>query len=253
MVGVTKIQRGNANYWIEAVADGEEDYYAKPGEAPGRLARAPWRTSSRPQRTRSTATPTRPSSPARTRQLARRLSTAPSRGRSPTPTAASAGWKPMLGYDVRFAAPKSVSLLYAIGSPEVRAAVLRAHEEAVAEADRLPRAKRLLRAARQGRRSRSSPAPGFVAMAFRHRSSRAGDPALHTHVVTANMTRAASDGRWLSLANPRRALAASARGESPPATSTRRRCAPTLTRELGARVERGPQRLRRPGWRSSGR
>ena len=36
MVGVTKIQRQNANYWIEAVAGGEEDYYTKPGESPGR-------------------------------------------------------------------------------------------------------------------------------------------------------------------------------------------------------------------------
>ena len=35
MVGVTKIQRGNANYWIEAVAEGGDDYYTKPGEAPG--------------------------------------------------------------------------------------------------------------------------------------------------------------------------------------------------------------------------
>ncbi len=40
-------------------------------------------------------------------------------------------------------------------------------------------------------------------MAFRHRSSRAGDPALHTHLVTANLTRAASDGHWLSLAAPK--------------------------------------------------
>ena len=35
---------------------------------------------------------------------------------------------------------------------------------------------------------------GFVAMAFRHRMSRAGDPALHVHVVISNMTRATSDG-----------------------------------------------------------
>ena len=35
MVGVTKIGRRNANYWIEAVAEGGEDYYTKPGEAPG--------------------------------------------------------------------------------------------------------------------------------------------------------------------------------------------------------------------------
>lgn len=35
MVGVTKIQRGNAGYWLAAVAEGGEDYYNKPGEAPG--------------------------------------------------------------------------------------------------------------------------------------------------------------------------------------------------------------------------
>jgi conjugative relaxase-like TrwC/TraI family protein len=31
---------------------------------------------------------------------------------------------------------------------------------------------------------------GFVAAAYRHRLSRAGDPQLHTHVVAANLTRA---------------------------------------------------------------
>ena len=35
-MGVTKIGRRNANYWIEAVAEGGEDYYIKPGEAPVR-------------------------------------------------------------------------------------------------------------------------------------------------------------------------------------------------------------------------
>jgi TrwC relaxase len=35
MVGVTKIQRGNAGYWLAAVQQGKEDYYTKPGEAPG--------------------------------------------------------------------------------------------------------------------------------------------------------------------------------------------------------------------------
>src|SRR3954464_3218137 len=36
MVGVTKIGRRNANYWINAVGiEGDEDYYTKPGEAPG--------------------------------------------------------------------------------------------------------------------------------------------------------------------------------------------------------------------------
>jgi hypothetical protein len=39
---------------------------------------------------------------------------------------------------------------------------------------------------------------GFVAAAFRHRTSRAGDPQLHTHVLVANMTRG-QDGRWSAL------------------------------------------------------
>jgi hypothetical protein len=38
---------------------------------------------------------------------------------------------------------------------------------------------------------------GFLAAAYRHRLSRAGDPQLHTHVVIANMTRA--EDRWTSL------------------------------------------------------
>jgi conjugative relaxase-like TrwC/TraI family protein len=37
-----------------------------------------------------------------------------------------------------------------------------------------------------------------VAAAFEHRSSRAGDPLLHTHVVVANTTRG-PDGRWTAL------------------------------------------------------
>jgi hypothetical protein len=38
----------------------------------------------------------------------------------------------------------------------------------------------------------------LIAAAFRHRTSRAGDPQLHTDVLVANMTRAA-DGHWRSL------------------------------------------------------
>ncbi len=42
-------------------------------------------------------------------------------------------------------------------------------------------------------------AQGFVAAAFRHRTSRAGDPHLHTHVVIANLAHAPSDDRWTAL------------------------------------------------------
>src|SRR5712691_10321658 len=39
------------------------------------------------------------------------------------------------------------------------------------------------------------PTSGLVAARFRHRTSRAGDPQLHTHVLVANVVRA-DDGSW---------------------------------------------------------
>jgi conjugative relaxase-like TrwC/TraI family protein len=42
------------------------------------------------------------------------------------------------------------------------------------------------------------PASGLVTAAFRHRTSCAGDPQLHTHVLVANLGRGA-DGRWSAL------------------------------------------------------
>jgi conjugative relaxase-like TrwC/TraI family protein len=200
MVGVTKIGPRNANYWIEAVAEGGEDYYTKPGEAQGewmgalagelglegavdRDAYAAVLAGKHPGTGQVLVSRPQP----------RKFTDAEGRERR---------LDPILGYDVRFAAPKSVSLLYAVGSPEVRAAVLRAHDRAVAEGvSYLERRACFVQRGRGGKRI--EPGAGFVAMAFRHRSSRAGDPALHTHLVTSNMTRAASDGRWLSLAAPK--------------------------------------------------
>jgi conjugative relaxase-like TrwC/TraI family protein len=201
MVGVTKIGHGNANYWIEAVAEGGEDYYTKPGEAPGewmgelaaelglagevdREAYAAVLAGKHPVTGAVLVSRPEPRKFVDAEGRERRLD-------------------PILGYDIRFAAPKSVSLLYAVGSPEVRAAILRAHDHAVAEAvGYLERTACFVQRGKGG--MQIEPGSGFLSMSFRHRSSRAGDPALHTHLVTANMTRAASDGRWLSLANPRR-------------------------------------------------
>jgi conjugative relaxase-like TrwC/TraI family protein len=39
---------------------------------------------------------------------------------------------------------------------------------------------------------------GLTAAAFLHRTSRAGDPQLHTHVLVANLIRG-SDGQWSAL------------------------------------------------------
>jgi conjugative relaxase-like TrwC/TraI family protein len=201
MVGVTKIGRGNAKYWIEAVAEGGEDYYTKPGERPGRwigdLAAGIGLEGEvdRDAYFRLLAG----EHPVDGRTLVRR----------PPPrvfvdaSGRTRRKEPILGHDVRFSAPKSVSLLWAIGSPAVQREV----EEAVDHAVRAAYA-HLERGACFVQRGKGGVAiergAGFVGMAFLHRSSRAGDPALHVHVVTANMTRAVSDGKWLSLANPRR-------------------------------------------------
>jgi conjugative relaxase-like TrwC/TraI family protein len=101
-------------------------------------------------------------------------------------------------YDATFSAPKSVSLLHALGPPEASNEVRNAHDAAVAAA--LPVLEQVACRVRRGRGGHTViDGDGFVAAAFRHRTSRAGDPQLHTHVVIANLAHAASDGRWTAL------------------------------------------------------
>ena len=104
------------------------------------------------------------------------------------------------GYDLTFSAPKSVSVLFALGDADVREAVRAAHDRAVREA--LGYMERTAAAVRRGAGgSRVEPAGGFIAAAFRHRTSRAGDPQLHTHVLVANLAQG-PDGRWSTLGRP---------------------------------------------------
>ena len=102
----------------------------------------------------------------------------------------------MPGFDLTFRAPKTVSLLYALGDPEsVTAEVVAAHEAAVdAAVGYLERAACSTRRRVDGEITAVA-GEGFVAAGFRHQTSRAGDPTLHTHVLVANLTRT-GDGRW---------------------------------------------------------
>jgi conjugative relaxase-like TrwC/TraI family protein len=101
------------------------------------------------------------------------------------------------GFDVTFSAPKSVSILFGLGSAEIRGAVRAAHEHAVLAA--FGYFERSTAFARRGAGGSSVvPGDGLIAASFLHRISRAGDPQLHTHVVVANAVRAA-DGRWSAL------------------------------------------------------
>ena len=103
----------------------------------------------------------------------------------------------MAAFDLTFSAPKSVSVLFAVGDRVLAGALVDAHEAAVGAAlGYLEREACRVRRGRGGVRREAG--EGFVAAAYRHRMSRAEDPQLHTHVVAANMARGA-DGRWTAL------------------------------------------------------
>ncbi len=107
------------------------------------------------------------------------------------------GRSKVAAFDLTFSAPKSVSVLFAIGEPALAGALVEAHESAVdAALGYLEREACRVRRGRGGVRHEAG--EGFVAAAYRHRMSRAEDPQLHTHVVAANMARGA-DGRWTAL------------------------------------------------------
>ena len=91
----------------------------------------------------------------------------------------------VLGYDITWSVPKSVSALYAQGTDKDRAVIDEALESAVtAGMDYLERDGFHVR--RNGARER---ADQMVAASYRHYTNRALEPQLHEHVVVANMAR----------------------------------------------------------------
>ena len=186
---IGKLGAGQERYYLEQVADGAEDYYAGEGEAPGE-----WKGDA--------AHELGISGDVGADQLRAMLT-----GRDPgtdQPLIASLGSNrsqgPVPGFDLTFSAPKSVSLTWALASPETQAAVLEAHQRSIDAA--LGYLQREACWARRGHGGATFvPGNGYIAAGFRHRSSRAGDPQLHTHVLIANATKV-EDGRWSRLHHP---------------------------------------------------
>ena len=168
-----------AAYYLEVVASGVEDYYLSAEEVPGRwLGRAAGGLglagSVEPDDLRAILN-------GRNAHSGDRL------GHS----------RKVPGFDLTLSAPKSVSLLWGLGNPEVASDVAAAHDEAVDAA--MAYLEEVACVARRGRGGRIRVrGDGLIAAAFRHRTSRAGDPNLHTHVVVANMT-LGPDGEWSAL------------------------------------------------------
>ncbi len=122
-------------------------------------------------------------------------------GRDPVadrPLRTGRGPRDVAGVDLVFGAPKSVSLLHLLGPGELAEEAGAAHEAAVADAvgylERLALGVRRTR----GGVTRHLPATGVVATAFVHRTSRALDPHVHTHLMTANVAQGV-DGTWSAV------------------------------------------------------
>ena len=105
------------------------------------------------------------------------------------------------GFDSTFSPVKSVSVAWALAAPEVAAEIEAAHEAAVVST--LAWIEREAITARTGADGIGHvDVSGLIAAAFTHRTSRAGDPDLHTHLVMSNKVLATlPDGsqRWLTL------------------------------------------------------
>jgi conjugative relaxase-like TrwC/TraI family protein len=194
MLSIAKLAAGQgASYWLQqaqgrvthaqSVASGVEDYYLAGPEAAGR-----WMGSA--AGALGLADDVEPE--ALTRLLERRDP------RSGDLLPRRAGRPPTVpGYDLMFSVPKSASMVFGLGGEREQAAVLRAQHAAVTEAIRyLEDRACLVRRADGGHiveRGR-----GLVGAAFGHRTSRAGDPQIHTHVLVANLAQR-DDGLWAAL------------------------------------------------------
>ncbi|HEY3700914.1 MAG TPA: MobF family relaxase [Acidimicrobiales bacterium] len=180
MLSIAKVRRGGARYYLEAVAAGREDH-RRPGQEPDGawLGRA------------SAALGLRGSVDAA--ELEAVLAGAdPASGEVLNP---SQDRVRVAGFDLTFAAPKSVSLCFALGDPAAAHQVRLAHQSAVAAAIGYLEREAITARRGSGDGRRSITVDGLVGAAFLHRTSRAPDPHLHTHVVVANVV-AGSDGRW---------------------------------------------------------
>jgi conjugative relaxase-like TrwC/TraI family protein len=99
-------------------------------------------------------------------------------------------------FDVVLRPAKSVSILYGLGDPATGRAVLAAHHAGLAEA--VGYLDEHLGARRGHGGVQHVSGQGVLAVGFDHRTSREGDPLLHTHLVVANRVQG-PDGRWTAL------------------------------------------------------
>jgi conjugative relaxase-like TrwC/TraI family protein len=166
-------------YYEREVIDGREDYLSEAGTSPGQWAGG-------------LAAADGFSGPAEREDLAAVFS-----GYHPHGGRLTAHRTAVAGFDLTLSPSKSVSLLWALGTPmdaaEVEAALYAAREQVEAY---LTRHACLVRRGHAG--AVVEPGSGFFGAVFRHRTSRLGDPGIHLHWTVFNVTEG-PDGRRTAL------------------------------------------------------
>lgn len=204
MLSIAKLSVGQERYYERSVAHGLDDYYAGHGEAPGIWVGAGAEHLGLSGVVLHDELPrivdaVHPKTRERLRQHAKARTITVERFDLETGTTllVPQELKPVAGFDLVFSAPKSVSLIHALGDEEARKAVADAHDDAWRAAiDYLEREAAVVRTGKAG--AVREHATGLVAAAYTHRTSRAQDPQLHTHVIVANVAQG-PDGRWRAL------------------------------------------------------
>jgi conjugative relaxase-like TrwC/TraI family protein len=186
MMSRGKITPGSLSYYTDIVAPGVEDYYAGRGEAPG-----VWLGSGA-----HAAGIDGEVSAAQLQRLFEQQHPI-----SGEPLGADykvrADADKVYGWDLTVSAPKTVSTLWAIGGRTVGMDVRDAHDVAVQTAiGYLEEHAAFSRTGKAGIRQVDT--DGLVIAGFVHRTSRNGDPQLHTHLLVSNRVRCA-DGEWRAL------------------------------------------------------
>jgi conjugative relaxase-like TrwC/TraI family protein len=181
MLRVSKLT--DAEYVLEQVAGGLEDYYLGKGEAPG-----VWAGGLADQFGMEGVVGAE-----ELRALIDRVD--PDSG---VPLAVGSKPARVRAFDATFSAPKSVSLLHALADPETASKVSIAHVDAVQTALDFLQAKAAVTRQQVGGVRRRVATSGWAAATFVHRTSREGDPQLHTHAVIPNLVQRA-DGSWVAL------------------------------------------------------
>jgi len=176
-----KLSAGRADYYLREIAKDREEYLSGQGESPGEwlggsaaaLGQQGICSAEEFQRVFAWRHP----------QTGQQL------GRAPRSDA-------MPAWDLVLRPVKDVSVLYALGDDRTRHATREAHHVGVEAAVAYMNGQVGTRRGRGG--AEHVGGQGLLAVGFTHRTSRAGDPLLHTHLVIVNRT-LGPDGQWRTL------------------------------------------------------